>query len=330
MEGEATLSRALGTHRAIVGATASRLEVDESYYMPESADQSVFGAYAQDIWSISRLLEATGGVRYDHHPLAGGKLSPRATLLVRPSPLHTVRLSAGRAFRYPTVLENHLEVPYPVGGGLTVVVAGSDGLKPEEITSYEAGYIGSPHGALTITTDLFINRYSNAVASQTVETRTLPNGATIPVRVEFRNVAGGNGWGGELGAVLVPAEWVRLQANYGYLGLENAAGARILTAPEHRVNAEVGVRPLRPVWLNLTYHYGSEADYSSQVRAGTAGAPSVVLPAGGVFHLNATAELWRGLSGSVLVQNVADRRYQDIYAGDELRRRAIAKLTLAF
>ncbi|HEV2146013.1 MAG TPA: TonB-dependent receptor [Longimicrobiaceae bacterium] len=327
-EGEVTLSRALGAHRGILGATANHLHVEENYYMPEHADQNIFGVYVQDIWSISRVLEVTAGARYDRHPLAGGKVSPRATLLVRPSPLHTVRTSAGRAFRYPTVLENHMRLPLRLGGGLVIEAAGSEKLRPEGITSYEMGYIGSPHPALTLTADLFVNRYDNAVRFQMTDFIHLPNGTPIPVRGEFTSVAGGNARGGELGAVVLPAEWLRFQANYAYLDLENAKGMRVLTAPEHKVNAEVGVRPLRPVWVNLTYHHLSEADYTGLVSTASPYGHPTVLPAGGIFHLNAAADLWRGLSGSVLVQNLGDRRYQDIYGGESFGRRVVAKLSM--
>jgi iron complex outermembrane receptor protein len=331
LEAEVTADRQIGAHRLVAGLHTHQLQVGTiPGALPEDTDQRGYGAFLQDAWKLSEHLEITAGARYDHHPHAGANLSPRASLLVRPSPTHTFRLSAGRAFRYPTVLENDQYSAFTVGETVLFEFAGSHALKPEAITSYEAGYIGAPHPSLTLTADVFRNQHEDEVGFAVTETVTLPNGAEVPFRIEYATVPGGTANGVELGATLLPREWLRLGANYAYVDLEDGTGTAIVAEPAHKLNAEVAVRPFRPLWVDLTYHYASEADYTSLVTAQGPAAYATVLPAGGVMHLNMRADLPRGLTASVFVQNLTDRRYQQLYGGEELGRRIVGKLSVSF
>lgn len=322
-DGEVTLDRALGAHRLVAGGVLTRVHAETSTILPHHVDQNLYGAFAQDVWALSRAVQLTTALRYDHHDLAGGKVSPRATLLARPSELHTFRFSAGRAFRNPTMLENHSELTVPLGGALNLVLLGNEALKPEAVTALEAGYIGSPHPRLTVTADLFRNRQFDAVATRVTRAMTLPGGVVVPTEMQWVNARGSDVRGGEAGVVFAAADWMRLSGNYAHLRIADSTGARTPTAPPHSFNAELGVRPLRPLWLNATYHYVGETNAAVAT-------PAARLPGHGMVHLNADASLPRGLRASLFVQNLTDRRYRGVRGGELLGRRAVASLSVRF
>lgn len=325
LDAEVMLDKPLGArHRAILGATAKRTDSDPvAGIIPGEHSLTAWAAFLQDVWSLSPQWQVTAGARADHHPLTGLNLSPRATLLFKPSPLHTLRASAGRAFRNPTLVESYLEFAQPIGGGLSAVVNGNEALAPEVITSWELGYIGAPHPRVLVTANLFRNSQDDRIAAKPVQIVTLPNGAHVPVLSEYANLAPRTATGAELGLTLQPAEWVYFETNYAYTYLTEEGDAGTLAvraAPRHKANVEIAVRPLRQVWLDLTQRYVSRSQPSATVE----------LPAEGIFDLNTRLDLGRGLGVSVFAQNLFDARYADVINGEMLGRRVVGKLSVAF
>ena len=81
---EFMLDRSVGSaHRVIAGAVARN--VSSGHYSVLDGGRSHFlpAMYVQDAWTISPRWELTGGVRFDHHPETGGKVSPRCYTLVQ-------------------------------------------------------------------------------------------------------------------------------------------------------------------------------------------------------------------------------------------------------
>jgi iron complex outermembrane receptor protein len=85
-------------------------------------------AYAQVESQLSRYVTLTAGASYDHSSAAGGQLTPRGALIVKPTSSSTMKLLYGRAFRSPSVYERDY---YSVGFLL------SSDLRPEEIRTLE-------------------------------------------------------------------------------------------------------------------------------------------------------------------------------------------------
>ncbi|MBI4377417.1 MAG: TonB-dependent receptor [Elusimicrobia bacterium] len=94
-----------------LGASYRRNESRSSIYGP-------IGRQAQDLWALffehewrpEHSLATVASARLDHHPLAGYSLSPRASLIYTLDHANTLRLSAGTAFRNPTLVEDYIDV----------------------------------------------------------------------------------------------------------------------------------------------------------------------------------------------------------------------------
>ncbi len=81
----------------------------------------LYSGYIQDKWKITGNLEATVGLRYDHHRIYGGFYSPRVGLSYLFLNYFNVKLLYGRAFRTPSL----------------AVIIENPRLDPERIDSYE-------------------------------------------------------------------------------------------------------------------------------------------------------------------------------------------------
>jgi outer membrane receptor protein involved in Fe transport len=110
--------------------------------------------------------------------------SPRAALLWKPGPDHSLRVSVNRAFRSPSALNDFLyaqvltpvdlasyfpDLPPPLAPLveddflLTQSVLGNAALKQESLTSYELGYIGTLSGRTTLGFNLYVNDTSDNI-----------------------------------------------------------------------------------------------------------------------------------------------------------------------
>jgi outer membrane receptor for ferrienterochelin and colicin len=330
---ELMLDRSFGAeHRVIAGAVARKVSSGQYSILDQDRSHLLPGVYLQDAWTIAPRWELTSGVRLDHHPDAGSKLSPRATVLFKPTPSQTLRASVGQAFRNPTLVENHLLHRFSLAPGLEGEITGSEDLRPEEITSYELGYVRALGSRSSFTADLFVNHLDNPVRGTAVSrTMRLPNGFEIPIAWHLINGPSSTAAGGEVSATTTPRDWLRAHANYSFVRLEQEGGLRMHLAPEHMVNTEVAVRPIPPLWLDLTWHYTSETNFASELDAPTtARVGQARLPARGIFHLNARASLGRNIAASAFVQNLTDHAYYDVVGGELQGRRLVGKVTYSF
>jgi outer membrane receptor protein involved in Fe transport len=115
----------------------------------------------------------TAGARLDYNTETDWFLSPRLAVVFRPAEGQFARVSAARSFRKPSYLEAavHLDVSFPddsaVSGGDRELfrefmsrVIGNETVGNEELTSFEAGYLGSFFDdRLSVALDLYCNLY---------------------------------------------------------------------------------------------------------------------------------------------------------------------------
>jgi iron complex outermembrane receptor protein len=195
-------------HAVVVGADYRHLIVQKNYYIGEKKTQDLWSFYGEDEYRISAKVRLTAGVRYDHHPLVDGHISPRATVLYEPVKDHILRLSASRALRNPTLLESYLQSATPTPP-LTLIGEGNPELKPEKVTSYEVGYRASVSRRATLGLNLYYNKYSDLV----VNTRVF---AFPDIIVSFANGMSATGIGGEPDLDIRVTDWLSLFTNYSY------------------------------------------------------------------------------------------------------------------
>jgi iron complex outermembrane receptor protein len=133
---EASLRWDLGSRNRVTVGGEYRNNIVAQYFSPPkgapdfflSRPYTVASTYLQDELDITSWLTLLGGVRYDHHSLAGGALSPRAAVVMRPDQFTSVKLLYGEAFRAPTIYERDYA---------TTSYKGNPGLNPERIRTYE-------------------------------------------------------------------------------------------------------------------------------------------------------------------------------------------------
>ncbi len=95
-------------------------------------DRQNNGAFIHEQWSFGRRLFLTGGARIENSSAFGSRFVPRGSATFQVLPSTYVRVSAGRGFTEPSLLENFANEPYYVGNRT---------LKPEKTTMFDAGIV---------------------------------------------------------------------------------------------------------------------------------------------------------------------------------------------
>lgn len=141
-----------------------------------------FAGFIQDGYTFQSKMKTSLGIRYDYHNVDGtlveGEISPKFGLVYKQNEKTTLRLSAGRGFRAPSIAEMFTETN--LGG---IVVIPNPELKAETVWSYEVG-IHHPLGErLFIDVALFQNDYQDMIeVEQTISAFRFANVTEARVR----------------------------------------------------------------------------------------------------------------------------------------------------
>lgn len=261
-------------------------------YLDARRPYQVGAAYALAEGSPVSWMRLSGGMRLDAFSTVGVIVVPRGAIIVKPRPGGTLKIMGGRAFRLPSMYEQHYN-----DGGESQKQAGK--LSPESIVSGEVEYtqrfredwvvLGAAHGS-------FIE---NLIAS-------VPDSSAKNAPAQYRNqnnalVVGGDG---EL-----RREWRRglmLAATYSYQNARYVSGAnsgsRVLNVPDHLAGFRT-VIPVVPELLSAALRMALEAP--RRLQGG--GATSTDVVADVVFSGEVRAY---GVRYALGLYNVADRRYE--------------------
>ncbi len=93
----------------------------------DNDDFTIIGGYAQGKFGLTKKLDLVLAARYDRFNfIDDGGFSPRAALVFKPDPRHTIRASFNRAVSTPTALNVYIDFPVsaPVPGLFDVWLAG--------------------------------------------------------------------------------------------------------------------------------------------------------------------------------------------------------------
>ncbi|HEU5248639.1 MAG TPA: TonB-dependent receptor, partial [Thermoanaerobaculia bacterium] len=218
-----------GRHELTAFGTWERWNVDDRSNFGVALDDdrsTLWGAGLQDSVALGGGVLATAGLRYDHHSDFGRAWSPRGTLAwVDPGAKWKLRLSGGSAFRAPSVGE----LFYPFGG--------NPDLKPERVTSWEAGVERYVAGG-RIELSLFWNEFRDLIVFDfaTSLNENVGRARTRGVEVAWRQRVTD-----------------RLEADAGYTWLDaedRASGEDLLRRPRHRAFLAMVVRPTERLSLS--------------------------------------------------------------------------------
>jgi iron complex outermembrane receptor protein len=236
-----------------------------------------YGGYVLVQQSFPGLATVTAGLRINHHSLYGNELAPQAGIAVPYSTGGTVRFSAGKGFRSPTIRELYL-FPAP-----------TPSLEPERVWSTEAGVRQEIGTTASFEATGYINEGSNIIrAGGAFPNLTLSNSGRFIHR------------GVELEASFRPSSWIDLDLTYGYLD----AGDQTNANPKHKIFAG-GMVKISPVTVSAGMQYVARLfgdDFSRKALGDYA-----------LLNARATMQFPEGLSAYVAGENLLDRSYQIIY-----------------
>ena len=330
---------------------------------PAADDRDETGAFLEDEILLTPRLRWVLGARYDDlDPLDHAVVTPRTSLLITPSPVHSFRVSYNEAFRTPSAINGYLDVTILQQLGPYFAPAGADGnplLDEERLTAYEVGYVGTFENRLLFSVALYRNEIEDSIdffVRDVYRAGNLPSpSATLPAAViPCFLFAPGTGpgacpFGGLSG--LVPSDYsyrnLGTTVNRGVeLSFERSSGAwswfanlswqdepeigggvdaaEINVAPEWRANLGVGHDSGRRFW-NVGINYQDEAYWADVLFARA--------PTEAFTQVNAALG-WRfvddRLTLKLLAQNVFDEHVQQHIFGDILERKLAGQVTIEF
>jgi iron complex outermembrane receptor protein len=185
-------SRVLGTKNVFTYGGNLRFNRFHITIAPGEDSRTEGGGYVQDEFMASSKLRFVLGARVDKFSsIDSAVFSPRLAMVIKPRPDQSVRVSYNRAFRAPSLINNHLDTtiatPLPLGainpafGSAIFLVpttaVGNPDLTEEYVDAFEVAYTASLHGRMNLSAAWFYTNYKDGIYfTQTAEWTTPPPG----------------------------------------------------------------------------------------------------------------------------------------------------------
>ncbi len=291
--------RRWGSHALVAGGEWQGDEVSDGSNYGVNLDRerrTTRSLFVQDSWSPGGRLSVLAGVRWDESSPWGSALSPRATVSWE-ARAWRAWVSAGKAFRAPSLGE--LYYPY----------AGNPALAPEHARSAEAGVLVPVAGGSSVVQVVaFANRQRDLIDFD-YATYTYANVARARQDGREGSWVAALGRGARATAALT---WLRARDGSGQELLRRPEWSGSLTVAGPLAQAVEGAFSL--VWV------GSRTDLDPVTFER--------VPQGGFVTADAaaTVALGGGVSARARVENLADRRYEEVRGYPAPRRRLLLGL----
>jgi outer membrane receptor protein involved in Fe transport len=333
------------------GANYRQNEFDLSI-APAADDRQEYGAYLQAELTFAEKWRWVVGGRWDDLDPIGSVFSPRTALIFNASNDHTFRLSYGRAFRAPAVVQNYLDttiiaaaIPPLVPGApplpIITQVHGNEDLEEEKTDSIDLGYIGT-FGATTVTASVYHNEQEDLIdffQSVTYSPTNPPPGwfypviflavpplNALPAEFSYRNLGKIENEGLELGINWRKGKWSTF-FNYSYQkepDIEGFLPEELGQPPEHRANFGFGWDH-GPVFVNANVNYQDDAYFADVLSIrGTTDSYTMLNTTIGFRFFDERATF------SIIGQNITDERVQQHIFGDIISRKVSGQLKFRF
>lgn len=354
-----------GNHILTYGVNARHNEFDLSL-APTGSDRDEFGVFLQDEILLGDHFRWVIGARYDDIDPIGDVVSPRTTLMFSPKPNSTFRLSFNRAFRAPSLIENHLDIvivnrvllrasppllPTASIFDFPSAAVGNPELGEEQLDAFEFGYVGTFKKATftfaayrnetTDGTDFFEAQFYSSLnpppnwplppfipVAPGVFLATVPEN-TFPSVFSYRNIGEIINEGIEVSLELRPSRAWRISTNYTYQADPEVTGideSEVNQPPRHRLN--LGLSYDADSWyLNSNYNYQDEAFWTDVLDSRFHG------PTDSFGQVNVAFGFRFNDDRTVLSitgSNIFDERVQQHVFGDIISRKVTAELRFTF
>lgn len=339
-----------------------RLNFFDLSIAPTSDDRKEFGLFAQDEIFLSNMFRWVVGGRLDRFDYIDDIVfSPRTTFMIKPQENQTFRVSYNRAYRSPSVINNHLNliiaepidirplaaaiglppgaVPFPYS--LPINITGNTELDEQSLDAFEVGYSGS-FGPTVISAAYYYNWVKNEIlftedltgrytAANPPANWPLPAvlinfvpGATLPGRFTYLNFGKSTQQGIELGVNTRLDERFDVFVNYSWQGEpepEDFDLSELNIPAAHRFNAGVAYTEGR-ILANLSVSFSDEAFWQDVLNAPYSGTTEAYTLINGGFGYR-----WNDrFTTSIKAINLANDEVQQHVFGDILKRQIIGEL----
>lgn len=336
------------THRTVWGGgyRTVRYATGDSFQLrldPSAGQANLANLFAQDEWAlIPDRLRLTLGVKVEHSSLVpGANFQPDARLLWNADERQVLWVAASRANRLPSIAELHMQSPsihVPPTAALplptVVTTVGQPGLRPERLTSLQAGYRNQWSPDLSLDAVAYVQRHRDlilATAGPDCAVAAAPGGAYLGCVLAYRNDVDALARGLELAVDWRPAEGWRLQAAANTMDMRLANPDESLPNDIYRFLR--GGSPRNQAWLRASRDFTERLQADLSVRrirglhSGGAGVPGYTAVDARIGWTVA-----RGLDLSLVGRNLFDawhREFFDVpfFPAAEVGRTLFARLT---
>ncbi|WP_284337449.1 TonB-dependent receptor domain-containing protein [Comamonas sp. NoAH] len=293
-------------------------------YGQNKLTQKTWALFAEDEWSITDKLTATGGLRYDHHDKFGGHWSPRAYLVWATNDYITLKGGVSRGFAAPKI-NRMVDGLSGMSGQGTSQSFGNPNLKPETSTSTEIGMLFDNLNGWTGSATLFHNKIKNKMISKDCVENSPSNVAgcnqldyTDPdVSGSFyTNGDEGKTWGLELSNKIVFNPAWSLTANYTWTDSELIQSGRVTgklgDTPKHKASATLNwdINSQWSSWLQAEYRGKSRRADTIDYNSAEYKAMGADLKAYSLLHLGAKYQVNQNVSLSATIYNLLDKDFR--------------------
>jgi outer membrane receptor for ferrienterochelin and colicins len=277
-------------------------------YVIENADGSMVNVkenvdtsslYVQDEITLFKAFTLVGGFRYDDHSTFGSKVNPKLSLMYKFSEDTTLRASAGKAFKSPTLRQLYYDTPYRHGD---YYCKSNPDLQPEKAIGYSASIEQWLFDqSIMINLGYFRNDVDDMVIRE--DTGTMYN--SLPLK-EYRNVEEAWTQGVEFMCRAYTDEGFSASLSYTYTDSENKETGKELTyTPKH-------VLSILPAYELEKYGLGTSATVSYIGKQYTNSDNTDEIDA----HTVVDAKIYKNLSDKAKLSFEADNIF-DSDKGDE-------------
>ena len=300
-----------GNFRRFVLNSQGTLFIDTAGTIPINE----YGIYAQAARNMFKdKVRFTLSARYDKNSNFKGRVTPRATAVIKVAKNSNIRLSYQTAYRFPSTQQQYIRLG--VGGGETLIgglpvfhliydfannpvyqlpfgsgtpkAATFQDFKPESVQSFELGYKGLlANDRLLIDAYGYVGQYTNFIVRGGYAQKINPAGSLIDptnlrtLSIPINSTGKVNTWGAGLSLEyrLGKGFFVNFNASTDVLsGVSNNLIA-YFNSPRYRYNVIVGNNafgPQKRVGVNVTFRWQDSFMYESDFVSGTVPAYNVL------------------------------------------------------
>jgi iron complex outermembrane receptor protein len=270
---------ALGSHNDVVWGMGYRV-IDSNYgvgdsltIFPQHRLDQLGSAFLQDELKLTKSLSLTIGSKFEHNDFNGFEYEPSVQLVWTPTETQTLWVSAARAIREPSTLEEGLRddvnsVPIGLSYGIVRIV-GNPNTKAEDLRNFEAGYraLATKRVSLDIATFGSLYRNLQFVTPIAPYVEIQQNAPYLILPEQFVNGPAAHTYGAEFFANWRVTDYWRISPGYSYfhIGIDgNSTG--LYTPPGTSPNHQFQVRSL----LDLPHHleWDNTLGYVSKLAVG--------------------------------------------------------------